>query len=288
MSAGAAARALPLAGAFIDGPQGPLLVVVHRPAAAVRGAVLAVPAFAEEMNKCRPTVTAIARRLADQGYATIVPDLHGTGDSGGEFSQARWEAWLADLHGVAGWAQAQGLPVTGILALRLGARLAADAIAAGSIAPVARTAFCQPVLDARQFLRQFLRLRMAATLGTAGAAESAAQLRARLESEGSLAIAGYRLAAPLARALEERPAPAALPAGLGELAWLETARDAPAQASTRAQELVRRFRGAGSRVQLAAFTQEPFWATTEIVVPREMAAAAAAFLAGAPAGAGVS
>jgi hypothetical protein len=101
-----------------------------------------------------------------------------------------------------------------------------------------------------------------------------------MESEGSIAIAGYELSAPLARALEERPAPAALPAGFGEIAWLETSRDTPAQASPRAQEFARLLREAGGRVQLAAFTQEPFWSTTEIVVPRELTAAAASFLAG--------
>ena len=52
-----------------------------------------VPPFAEEMNKCRPMVTEVALGLAESGIASIVPDLYGTGDSGGDFSEGDWETW---------------------------------------------------------------------------------------------------------------------------------------------------------------------------------------------------
>ena len=49
-----------VSGQFIDGAKGPIFVLAREPAAGVRGCVLVVPPFAEEMNKCRRMVTEVA------------------------------------------------------------------------------------------------------------------------------------------------------------------------------------------------------------------------------------
>ena len=102
---------------FLEGPNGKLHVSIFVPSQAVplRGCVIHVPAFAEEMNKCRPMVSRQARGLAESGIAVVVPDLSGTGDSEGEFSSATWLNWKADLAYLVHWSQdrvgGRGCPV---------------------------------------------------------------------------------------------------------------------------------------------------------------------------------
>ena len=68
----------------------------------------------------------LANALAAQGVAALVPDLFGTGDSEGEFRDADWETWKADLDTAVAWTQEAGWPVKGVLAIRLGSVLAAE------------------------------------------------------------------------------------------------------------------------------------------------------------------
>ena len=115
-----------LEAAFVDGTRGRLFVVLRGPATAT-SAVLIVPPFAEEMNKTRRTITEVARALAQRGMASVCVDLFGTGDSEGEFNQTSWEGWIDDLTTVDEWSRREhGLPITGVLATRLGCSLAAS------------------------------------------------------------------------------------------------------------------------------------------------------------------
>ena len=67
------------------------------PEVAFKGTVMHLPAFGEEMNKSRAMVAAQARALANEGFQVFVPDYYGTGDSGGDFSEATWDLWLEDI-----------------------------------------------------------------------------------------------------------------------------------------------------------------------------------------------
>src|SRR6185436_14934074 len=69
--------------------------------------------IAEEMNKCRRMIAEAANALAALGVAALVPDLFGTGDSEGEFRDADWETWKADLDTAVAWASEEGWPVKG-------------------------------------------------------------------------------------------------------------------------------------------------------------------------------
>ena len=75
------------------------LFCLHSPAAAHRPQyrVLVVPPFAEELNKCRRMLALTTRQLSMQGCDVLWPDLYGTGDSAGEFGDAVWADWVADL-----------------------------------------------------------------------------------------------------------------------------------------------------------------------------------------------
>ena len=94
----------------------------------------------------------------------MLPDLYGTGDSGGDFADASWDVWQSDIARTARWCAERGWPVQGVLAIRLGCALAVAAMASGGLPPVARSVLWQPIFDGRRFLAQFLRLRIAANL----------------------------------------------------------------------------------------------------------------------------
>ena len=84
---------------FLESARGRHLAVLHSPPAGVppRTAILHVQAFAEEMNKARRMVALQSRALAGDGHAVLVLDLTGCGDASGDFGDATWEAWLADV-----------------------------------------------------------------------------------------------------------------------------------------------------------------------------------------------
>ena len=268
-----------VSGQFIAGTKGPLFVLLRQPLAECRGCVLVVPPFAEEMNKCRRTITEVALQLVERGIAVVLPDLFGTGDSGGDFSDATWQVWLGDVARTARWSEAQGCPVTGVLAIRLGCSLAAEAIASGGLPAINRSVLWQPVFDGGRCLVQFLRLRVAACLAN-DLKESVAELHRQLAGGETLEVAGYRLSGQLATDLSSLSPPAHLPLDLGEIAWLEVVREAGGLLPTPSQDLIERTRAEGGQVSALAVVGEPFWTSTEIVVVPQVVSATVGHLGG--------
>jgi exosortase A-associated hydrolase 2 len=240
--------------------------------------VVVVPPFAEEMNRSRRMVALQARELASQGIRVLVFDLFGTGDSDGDFGDARWEGWLADLDVVVSSARASGARAS-LLGIRLGALLAVEAAAR---APDLDTiALWQPCTSGKVYLRQFLRLRMAESLinDKPGAGSVSASL-AELAAGESLEIAGYRLAPALAEAVQARSFDNLRPQPRQRLRWLDVvaAEGDPPPAAT--QGVVAAWSAAGVDVRAEAVQGEPFWSLQEITVaPRLLPATAHAFAA---------
>lgn len=249
---------------FLPSPRGRLFVVWRLPAGSQGPAVLLVPPFAEEMNKSRRLCTDLAQALNRQGIAVVLPDLHGTGDSEGDFGDADWAGWVDDLRLAAAFAGSIGWPVRGLLGIRLGCQLAAD-FSRLQAEPVQRSVFWQPVTDGGRFLSQFLRLRVAARIMTDGQ-ESVSQLRSRLAAEGRLDVAGYTLGAGLAAAIEQRNAGSCLDAALGELTVIEVPRPhAEPGMSAAAKQLLDAAAALSIDAAHASAAGEPFWSATEIV-----------------------
>lgn len=102
--------------------------------AVARGAIVYIHPFAEEMNFSRHMAALQARALAAQGYAVLQIDLLGCGDSAGDFSEASWSAWLADIIAAARWMQSRhttgGVVPLIFWGLRAGCLLAAEAASA--------------------------------------------------------------------------------------------------------------------------------------------------------------
>lgn len=250
----------------------------REPLQGATAAVLIVPPFAEEMNKSRRMITQVASRLAEHGIATVLPDLYGTGDSDGDFAEADWIGWREDLRLVCRWCDAHVAPVTAILAIRLGCALAVAALDAGKLASIERTVLWQPVFDGKRFLGQLLRLRQAANLMSRDSTETPAQLRARLAAGETLEVAGYGLSSKLAEQLDGVAVPAALPATLGRVRWLELVREAGAELPPPSARLIDATRKHGIPIDVATFTGEPFWAAVEIASNEQMIDATVAAL----------
>jgi exosortase A-associated hydrolase 2 len=249
---------------FLEGPRGRIFVLTSRPAGHGGASVLIVPPFAEEMNKSRKVFTDLARRLAQKGIAAIIPDLYGTGDSGGEFREADWDHWVENLALAASAAAADSWPVTGLVATRLGCLLAARA-ARDSLKGIQRTVFWQPVTDGDRYLTQFLRLRVAASMADASRKETVAQLKEQMQKEQVLEVSGYEIPARLATQMSHLRLASELSARLGTVHWIEMVRDADAPVPAATLEFIEKARSTPLEIVSDCVAGEPFWQTTEIV-----------------------
>jgi exosortase A-associated hydrolase 2 len=205
-----------------------------------------------------------ARRLAAHGYGVLQIDLAGTGDSAGDFGDARWDAWKQDLDMGAAWLRARlDAPLT-LWGLRLGALLALD-YARTATSPLAPLLLWQPVASGSTYLTQFLRLRTAnAMLGDDAAAQNSTKaLRAALEAGQTLEIAGYDLTPALARAIDGLPAPDTLAPPV-PAHWFEVL-GAPGQAPGPVAGRVKSaWEAQGTPLHVHTVAGSSFWATTAV------------------------
>jgi exosortase A-associated hydrolase 2 len=266
-------------GAYVPGAQGPRLRLVSAPAGAQpRGTVIAVHAFAEEMNKSRRMCARLASMLAGEGWRVVQSDLAGCGDSSGEFRDATWSAWVADLRDELLHADPER-PVW-LWCVRAGALLAAPALA--GLRRDTGLLLWQPVTSGAQHLQQFLRLHVGARIVGAGAAGEGPSVAQRLKAGATVELGGYELSAALAGALEQ--ASFDLPAEhAGRIAWFEMSADDPASLSPAATRTIDRLRARGTPVVAEALHGELFWQTQEIAQSESLLARSCAALADAPA-----
>ena len=248
---------------FLPGPSGPLFMIGHRPAGACVHWILVVPPLAEEMNKSRRTLTLLGQGLAASGIGLVMADLYGTGDSAGDFRDATWSGWVADLTSVHRWLVAQGATRVDLLALRGGALLAWDYLRDTQPA-VDRLTLWQPVLSGRQLAAQLLRLRLAAGIMGRGEGETAATLRERLARDGWLEIAGYGFSAELFAALEGAGLGPAEGRRLARVDWFQVGTSATQPLPPPTRGIIDDWRAAGVAVEILSVPGDPFWMTQEI------------------------
>jgi len=183
-----------------------LFCLFHPPRGSCRGAILYVPPFAEEMNRARRIAAQQARELAALGYGVLQPDLSGTGDSSGDFGEARWETWKDDLTACCAWLGERTGHAPVLWGLRLGALLALD-YAQAAAHPLRALILWQPVPSGQVYLTQFLRLLTfhAVLADSASEQTSTRALRATLRSGQVLEVGGYTLDPALATAIDALP-----------------------------------------------------------------------------------
>jgi len=269
---------------FLDGIAGRLFALYRPPVENVahRGDVLFVPPFAEEMNRARRMATVTAERLARAGYGSLVFDLYGTGDSAGEFAEARLDIWRDDVRRALAWLAARGAPALGVIGLRLGALLALDAAATGPLPT--QVVLWQPVQDGQQILTQFLRLRLAAAIGAGGSTRETPQtLRAQLAEGQTLEIAGYEISPGLAADLDAfRLAPLG-PACKAPIHWLELVAEEGRPIPPGGVRTIEAWREAGvTNLDARTVQGDQFWVLLEISVAPKLVDATVEIFAGAP------
>lgn len=263
---------------FLDTGAAARFCLYHAPVGNCRGAWLFLHPFAEEMNKARRMVALQARALAQQGFAVLQIDLHGCGDSAGDFAEATWESWLEDVARGAAWLHERcGRPVA-LWGLRLGALLALDAIGHGGVTPPALLLW-QPILNGSQALTQFLRLKVANQMLTDGAdSGGTTALRQALAAGQPLEIAGYTLAPALALVLDALDA-SKLPPPC-PVHWFELVADAARPVPPAAARVAEAWRQQGATVHAHAVAGPQFWATQEIAEAPALLEATLAALTG--------
>lgn len=135
----------------------PIFATVHRPehSTSVRGLVVLCPSMGQEQVFAHRTQFAIADDLASQGFVAVRFDLHGTGDSPGEFSDPdRVKAWLDSIETAVDLGRRHTAAPLSLLGFRAGALLAVQAAARPGFDDVAALVLWDCPRSGRQHLRQ--------------------------------------------------------------------------------------------------------------------------------------
>lgn len=203
----------------------------------------------------------LCEAAARRGMATIYPDLSGTGDSSGDFVDATWAAWRADVERAAAWLVEQGCTSLAVVGIRAGALLAWDMVTQTRL-PITTLVLWQPVLNGSAVVTDLLRTCIANAAGR----DSVSVLRQQLARGEPVEAAGYCLSAALASDLnamrmDPQGARRAVP-----ILWIEIVAEDSIPTRHAALEAASRLRAAGVTVTLGRQRDPPFWGTGEVTV----------------------
>lgn len=225
-----------------------------------RGLLLYIHPFAEEMNKARRMAALQARALAGAGYAVLQIDLHGCGDSSGDFGDATWPGWVSDVASAARWLRARSDAPLWLWGLRAGCLLASEA--ARQLDEACHFLLWQPATAGKPLLQQFLRLKVAGDMLAGNAKGIMESLRQQLSQGKSVEIAGYTLSAGLASGLERSVLTA--PERTGRVEWIELTSRPGASLPPASVQTLERWHQAGVSVRSQIAAGPAFWQTSEI------------------------
>ncbi len=248
---------------LLEGGLGALVGFYHppEPGVVVKGDVLVVPAFAEEMNRCRSMVTLQAQAFAALGMGTLVVDMGGTGDSLGEFDQADWTGWRADLQLGIAWLRQHGNGCNTLLGIRLGALMAAELALEDD--QIQQLLLWVPVVAGKPYWTQFLRIRIAAEMGLVGGIKSTDALRQQSARGQVVETSGYLVGPTLALQLDTLEMPDGERLRGRKVAWFEVASHADSPLPRANAKLAEDWRAKGVDVTVSQVVGALFWQVHE-------------------------
>lgn len=247
---------------FLDTAKGRRFCLLTAPVTHIKGGLLYVHPFAEELNKSRRMAALAAREFASAGWLVLQMDLLGCGDSERDFGDATWEDWLEDVESGWNWLQNNATGTLALWSLRGGSLLAADWL--HNTQRTLPWLMWQPVTSGNQHLTQFLRLKLAAEMG--GNAETKtvmAGLRSELQDGRAVEVGGYMLSPAMAKGLgaANLRLPPTYPAALAVLEVVGEGRDGLSPALT---GMVGRWQDDKLLVMAKSVVGPAFWQTQEI------------------------
>lgn len=148
---------------FLRSGEHQIFAILHEPAPAetaqgsTKTAYVFCPPFAEEEKSAHRVFVDLARRIAAAGHAVLRIQYRGCGDSEGEFEAFSCPEWRNDIGASLEFLRERTGAPLGLLGLRLGASLAAEA---AEVSPVERLILWEPIIDGRQYMSLNLRRKL--------------------------------------------------------------------------------------------------------------------------------
>ncbi len=184
-------------GSILEGPtwfgddRHPLLGWLTQPTSGPnRGSVVIAPPIGYEARNAKAALRKLAKELSLEGITTLRFDYRGTGDSSGTFdSTLATPDWIDDINCAVEFLRASGFEQVSIVAMRLGATLAAQAIADLSTR-VRALVLWDPCESGRSYLRE------------TGALEALRKDDAVVNADGAVETAEYLFESRMVTALK--------------------------------------------------------------------------------------
>lgn len=256
----------------------------------LRGLLLFIHPFAEEMNKSRRMAALQARAFSQAGYAVLQIDLKGCGDSSGDFGDATWQHWVNDVLQASRWLRERHaaydlhddrLPLW-LWGLRAGCLLAVDA--ARQLDEACHFIFWQAPASGKIVLQQFLRLKVASAMINGHTSGVITNMRRDLANGEPQEIAGYMLSPALASGLEQASlAPPFSATRRQRMVWLEVSPLEDPCLSPASTHILAEWHQAGFETSSRLVRGPAFWQASEIEeVPALIAASMSAIVTSSP------
>lgn len=257
---------------FMDMQPGQRFCLYHPVAAdtKIRGTVIYLHPFGDEMNMSRKMAALQAQALAAAGFAVLQIDLYGCGDSSGEFCDARWDIWKSDIAHAKKWLHDRHAAPISLWGLRLGGLLALD-YAKHADDALHSLILWQPVTSGEAFLTQFLRLRLASQILDDGSenAGSTRALRDALAAGTTIEVAGYEIAPALASSLDALDMSTLAPTN-ATVHWIDIVADATRPMTPASARIMKVWQQQGVDLTLHRVSSVPFWSAQETVTCPEL------------------
>jgi len=258
---------------YIDGALGSLFTMHYRPNKLTEDTecFVVAPSFAEEMNRCRYMCTMLAQSLAENHYAYLSIDPFGTGDSEGDFIDADWQQACADIITAVGYAKKLGYKKISLLGIRLGALQVMQIVS--SIPSLTRIVFWQPVVSGKTTLVQFLRIKIAASIGRNEKPGTIDEFDAQVAQGDSIEVAGYDVSPGLYQGIKSANLKDHLDFTSVPIAWFTTLNSVERKTPRAELDVMDKWKQAGAHIDHNIVIGPSYWQVHERTLVPELVTA---------------